>query len=70
MIEIIGYIAGFFTSIPLFPQIYKSYKTKSTKDLSSLFILFEIIGSTLWITYGFLNSDVPLLISSILFLFS
>jgi MtN3 and saliva related transmembrane protein len=66
-IAILGYSAGIFGSIPMLPQIYKSYISKSTKDLSFLFLIFSIISSSLWVTYGYLINDVPLFICSILY---
>ena len=70
MTEIVGYMAGFFTAIPLIPQIYKSYKMKSTKDLSLLFLVISALGSLLWIIYGVMLKDMPLIISSSIFIVS
>ena len=67
MILILGYLAGIFGVIPMIPQIYKSCKTKSTNDLSVLFIILNIISSVLWTTYGFLIHDMPIFICSLFF---
>ena len=67
MILILGYSAGIFGVIPMIPQIYKSYQTKSTNDLSLLFIVLNIISSILWTTYGFLVNDMPIFICSLFF---
>jgi MtN3 and saliva related transmembrane protein len=60
-IAIIGLIAGFFTTWGLVPQIYKSWRTKKTKDISLLMYIIIGIGALLWITYGFLISDFPII---------
>ena len=39
-------------------QIYKGYKTKSLKDVSRFLMIFIAAGSILWLTYGFIVSDV------------
>ena len=70
MAEIVGYMAGFLTSIPLIPQIYKSYKMKSTKELSLLFLVISALGSLVWIIYGVMLKDMPLIISSSIFIVS
>ena len=70
MAEIVGYMAGIMTSIPLIPQIYKSYKTTSTKDLSLLFLIISTLGSILWIIYGLMVKDMPLIVSSCVFVLS
>ena len=40
----LGGIAGFF-AINLAPQIWKCYKTKSTKDISGIFLIFAFGGN-------------------------
>jgi MtN3 and saliva related transmembrane protein len=68
-IEIIGFMAGIFLAISLIPQIIKSWKTRSTKDISLIWSLINLIGEILWIVYGFyLNSYSLIIMSSISFL--
>jgi MtN3 and saliva related transmembrane protein len=67
-ITILGYSAGIFGSIPMLPQIYKSYTSKSTKDISNIFLIFSILSSILWVIYGYLIYDTPLLICSLTYL--
>ena len=44
-IDIMGYIAGALVVASLLPQVIKSWKTKSTKDISILrYTLYEIVG--------------------------
>jgi len=63
-ITTIGLIAALFTTISLFPQLIKVYKTKSTKDIStSMFTLF-CCGVFLWFIYGVLVSDFPIIIAN------
>jgi MtN3 and saliva related transmembrane protein len=68
-IEIIGFTAGIFLAVSLVPQIIKSWKTRSTKDISLIWSLINLIGEILWIVYGFyLNSYSLIIMSSISFL--
>lgn len=68
-VEIIGFTAGIFLAVSLIPQIIKSWKTRSTKDISLIWSLINLIGETLWIVYGFyLNSYSLIVMSSISFL--
>jgi len=39
-------------------QIYKGYKTKSMRDISRFLMIFIAAGSILWLTYGFIVTDV------------
>ena len=44
------------------PQMYKTYKCKSTKDFSATFLLLRIIGNTIWTEYAIeVNSFLMLL---------
>lgn len=53
MIEnIFGSIAMITAIIGLLPQIIKSYKTKSTDDISMIMLWNYLIGSIAWIVHG------------------
>jgi MtN3 and saliva related transmembrane protein len=56
-IELIGFIAGVFVAASLFPQVIKSWKTKSTRDISISWSIINLMGQILWLVYGvFINS--------------
>ncbi len=61
-LEIIGFLGGFLVTISLLPQVIKSYKTKSAKDISIAYTLILITGLGLWVLYAILNSIIPLAI--------
>lgn len=70
-VEIIGFIAGILVSISLLPQLIKSWKTKSTKDIAILWTLINISGQVMWIIYGFgIKSSSLIVMSSITLLAS
>jgi MtN3 and saliva related transmembrane protein len=46
-IDLIGFLAGATVAISLVPQVLKSWKTKSTKDISLAWTLIYILGLTL-----------------------
>ncbi len=58
-IDILGYTAGTLVIISLLPQTIKSWKTKSTKDLSLWRYLLYIIGLILWISYAIIIGNGP-----------
>lgn len=45
-------IANIINIIYNIPQMVKTYKTKSTKDFSEIFLLLRIIGNTIWLAYS------------------
>ena len=61
LIGFIGTAAGFVSTITFLPQVIKIWKTKSTKDLSSLTLLFLFLNVSLWLLYGILINDLPIM---------
>jgi MtN3 and saliva related transmembrane protein len=64
--EIIGLAAGFFATIGYIPQAIKAYKTKSTRDLSLLWLALTFVGIALWAVYGFIINSIPVLFWNII----
>jgi MtN3 and saliva related transmembrane protein len=62
MNDFVGYAAGFLVSITMIPQIYKSIKYKKTNDVSLGMLIIFFISMLLWVVYGFLIENKPLII--------
>jgi len=62
--EIVGFIAGILVASSLLPQVVKSWKTKSTQDISLGWSVTSLAGQITWIAYGFLISSYSLVIMS------
>lgn len=61
-VDIIGLAAGFLTTVALIPQVQKIWKSKSAKDVSlKMFIAFTI-GIALWLAYGIIKQELPMMI--------
>jgi len=65
--ELIGYIGGLFIMFSFIPQVIKSYKTKSVKDVSINMIIMTTIGTIFWVIYGILISANPIIIMNSIF---
>jgi len=63
-IQIIGLVAAVLTTAANIPQTYKIIKTKSTKDISVLTYSMLIVGFILWVVYGVIREDYPVLIAN------
>jgi MtN3 and saliva related transmembrane protein len=63
-ITIVGLAAAAITTISLFPQLMKIWKTKSTKDISMEMFLLFCGGVLLWFIYGLLLNDLPMIIAN------
>jgi len=64
-VTIIGLLAGTLTTIAFLPQVIKTWKTKSTKDISLGMFLTFCTGVLLWIIYGTLVKDIPVVIANV-----
>lgn len=64
--EAIGFSAGIVIAVSMFPQVLKAYKTKSVNDLSIFMIWLIIIGTFLWIVYGFLIGSLAIIVMDII----
>ena len=59
--QLLGLAAGMLTTIAFLPQVIKTWKSRSAKDLSlGMFSLF-CAGVVLWLTYGILMHDIPVI---------
>lgn len=68
---IIGLVAATCTTISFLPQAIQIIKTKNTKDLSLAMYLLFTVGVFLWLVYGVMISDAPVIIANaITFLFT
>ena len=57
-----GYFAGFLTTISFLPQVVKTWKSRSASDLSlGMFSVFSV-GVMFWLVYGFLIQEPPIIL--------
>lgn len=61
MVEMIGYIAAAMGIVAWFPQAYKAWKTRETKDLSIGSLSMILLCMTLWLIYGIALVSWPLI---------
>ncbi len=63
-LEIVGYLAGLLVAISLVPQVVKSWRTKSTKDISLGWTVIYIAGLLLWVVYSLGIASWPLFVTN------
>ncbi len=61
---ILGLLAAAFTTAALLPQVIKTVKTKKTDDISLLMYVILSIGISLWLIYGLLTIDLPIILAN------
>jgi MtN3 and saliva related transmembrane protein len=67
--EVIGIIAGAFSCTTFLPQVVKTWKSKSTKDVSLNMFLIATLGTTLWLIYGIMINSISIIGTNIVVLF-
>lgn len=61
-IQLTGYLAGFVIAVSLTPQVWKAWKTKSTRDISLLWNAIYIFGLLLFFIYGIGIREMPIIV--------
>lgn len=64
-IQVIGLAAGVCTAISLLPQLIKIVREKRAEQLSLFYLFTLLLGLGLWIAYGVLRSDLPIIVTNI-----
>jgi MtN3 and saliva related transmembrane protein len=64
-IEILGLIAGACTTVAFLPQVVKTWKSRSARDLSLGMFSFFCFGVLLWLIYGLFQHDVPVIAANL-----
>ena len=59
--ELLGFLAAFCTTFAFFPQALKTWRTKSARDLSLPMFLLFCVGIILWLMYGIIIHDGPMI---------
>ena len=60
----LGLVAGAITTAAGIPQVVRAYRTRHTRDISIWQPVLLNIGMTLWLIYGLLLGDMPLIIAN------
>lgn len=64
-ILILGYSAAAITSLASIPQVYQVYTTRKADDLSYTFLFSLYTGMFMWMVYGILLSNIPVVVSNV-----
>ncbi|WP_294296311.1 SemiSWEET transporter [uncultured Chryseobacterium sp.] len=62
--NLLGIIAGVLTSVAMLPQLIKVIRQKNADDLSWGMLMVLISGLSLWVWYGFLKDELPIILSN------
>jgi MtN3 and saliva related transmembrane protein len=61
MTQYLGYVAGLLTVGAFLPQVIRTWRTRRTGDLSLATFALLITTGSLWMVYGLLTADWPVI---------
>jgi len=62
--NVLGIIAGVLTSVSMIPQLIKVITSKNAEDLSWVMLMVLISGLSLWVWYGCIQKELPIIVSN------
>lgn len=63
---LIGLIAAICTTSSFVPQVIKILRSKRTQDVSLVMYAILTTGLFLWLVYGFIIHDIPLILANLI----
>ncbi len=65
-VQILGYAACAVTALTFLPQVIKTWKEKSAKNVSLMMFIIAFINEVMWIAYGVLQKDNVIVITNVI----
>ncbi|MET0635628.1 MAG: SemiSWEET transporter [Chitinophagaceae bacterium] len=63
-VEILGYAAGALTALTFLPQVIKTARDRSAKDISLLMFVIAAVNEIMWIVYGVLLENTVIILTN------
>ena len=63
-ITLLGFVAGGLTTLSFIPQVLKTWRSRRCDDLSWALLLSFASGVLLWIVYGALVREAPVVVAN------
>ena len=63
-ITLLGFAAGTLTTLSFVPQVHKAWRSKHCEDLSLGMLLAFGAGVFLWLIYGLVLRDLPIILAN------
>ncbi len=60
-VTLLGLFAGALTTLSFAPQVVRTWRTRSTDDLSPVMLVTFLAGILLWLGYGLMKEDIAII---------
>ena len=64
LVMLTGMVAAVLTTVAFLPQVIRTWRTRSTSDISLGMFVAYVTGIALWLVYGLMIHDMPLIASN------
>jgi MtN3 and saliva related transmembrane protein len=64
MITALGLLAALLTTVAFLPQVLHTLATRDTRGISLRMYVIFVAGVLLWLIYGLLTRDLPLIVAN------
>lgn len=64
--EILGLIAGTLSCITFVPQIFKTWQSKSVKDISVMSFTIVVVSTLIWLVYGIIKQLPSVILTNVI----
>lgn len=62
--EVLGYFAGFLTTVSFVPQVLQVYRTRTTQGVSTGMLVIFGLGLIAWLSYGVWIASPPVIVTN------
>ena len=62
--EIVGITAGILSCTTFLPQVIKTIRSGSTRDVSLIMFIIASLGTILWLAYGILINSISIIFTN------
>lgn len=61
----LGLVAGSLTTLAYFPQVVKTWRSRSADGMSWSMLIILCVGISLWLIYGVYAGDMPVILANL-----
>ncbi|HMR92327.1 MAG TPA: SemiSWEET transporter [Chitinophagaceae bacterium] len=65
-VQLLGTAAAAITTLTFLPQVIKTWRDKSAKEISLLMFIIAVVNEILWIIYGILRDDMIIIATNVI----
>lgn len=65
-VDILGYAACVVTALTFLPQVVKTWKEKSAKNVSLMMFIIAFVNEIMWIAYGVMRDDMVIIVTNVI----